>query len=128
MAISTVSFFSIPIYVSDNHTRYFLFDIHFPEKYCEESLVTVTRFLVRLRQDFISDKKNIDRVIASFFDSLPFFGFNYFFFHPQQQLSRYSDEGIDKLLIGEKSLQLSGVENDELSVGLVLALAKGYLK
>ena len=126
MAISTVSFLSIPVFVSDNHTRYFLFDIHFPEKYEEDSLLLVTRLLVQLRHEFISDKKHIDRVLVGFFESLPFFSFNYFFFNNPTQQTRFSEEGVSKLHIGDKSFELSSTDNDETL--FCLALSKVYFK
>ena len=126
MAISTVSFLSIPVFVSDDHTRYFLFDIHFPEKYNEESLLLVTRLIVQLRHEFISDKKYIDRVLVGFFESLPFFSFNYFFFNNPTQQTRFSEEGVKKLHIGENTFELSSIEQDEIL--LCLALSKVYFK
>lgn len=132
MAVSTLkmvnklTFLSIPVFVSDSHTRYFLFDIHFQEKYNEESLLLVTRLLSQLRQEFNSDKNNIDRVLVQFFESLPFYSFNYFFFSNLTYQTRYSDEGITTLHVGDKSFALSSIENDEIL--LCMALSTVYFK
>jgi hypothetical protein len=117
----TVTYHSIPVYVSDEHTKYFLFDIYLPETYDEESILLVTRIIEQLRHDFILDKKNIDRTISSFLNTLPFYSFNFLHFQVNQSTSRYTEEGLTTFYIGEKFFPLSTVEKDDLLICLTLA-------
>lgn len=125
--IKTVTYHSIPVYVSDEHTKYFLFDIYLPETYDEESILLVTRIIEQLRHDFILDKKNIDRTISSFLDTLPFYSFNFLHFQVKQSSNvRFTEEGLTTFYIGEKFFPLSTVEKDDLLI--CLALAAVYVK
>jgi len=120
------TFQSIPIYVSDEKTRYFLFDILLPHEYDEASILLVSRLLIQLRNDCNNDRHEINRMVAQFLESLPFFSFNYFFFQqPQEDVVRYSDIGITSLHIGDKTFSVSTKENDECIV--CMTLMKVYL-
>jgi len=126
MESNKVTFHLIPVYVSDEHTKYFLFDIYLPEKYNEKSLLLVTRIIEQLRNEFILDKKNIDRTFFAFLDTLPFYSFNFLHFHEKPADIRYTEEGLTTFYIGEKTIPLSSIEKDDLMI--CLALAEVYVK
>lgn len=113
----SISFRMVPIYVSDEESRYFLFDMLLPHDYDEKTILLISRLFLQLRCDLNNDKHNIDRVIAGFFDSLPFYSFNFFYFHDiQEQQQRFSDKGISCIHVGDKTFTISSMEHEEAVV------------
>ena len=74
--METVTFFKIPISISDSTTTFHLFDILLPSKLDENILLSVLRLLCKLRP-LLSNQKNVEEAIVSFLDAQPFVIFNY---------------------------------------------------
>jgi hypothetical protein len=123
----SISFRMVPVYVSDEESRYFLFDMLLPHQYDEKYILLISRLFLQLRGELNNDKHNIDRVVASFFDSLPFYSFNFFYFHDiQEQQRRFSDKGILCIHVGDKTFTLSSMENEEAIV--CMTFMKTYIE
>jgi hypothetical protein len=120
----SVSFRTIPIFVSDATVRYFLFDVLLPTSFSETSTLSCVSMLQSLRYQLVN-QKSIDTTVASWLDTLPFVQFNHLFLPTSNTLLRTSDETVSTLHVGDTSFSLSTMENDDTV--MCMSIMKVYL-
>jgi hypothetical protein len=120
----SVSFRTIPIFVSDSSVRYFLFDLLLPTSFSETSISSCVYMLQSLRYQLVN-QKSIDTTVASWLDTLPFVQFNYLFLPTSNTLLRTSDEVVTTLHVGDTNFPLSTMEKDDIV--MCMTIMKVYL-
>ena len=120
----SVSFRTIPIFVSDSTVRYFLFDLLLPTTFSETSISSCVSMLQSLRYQLVNQKL-IDTTVATWLDTLPFVQFNYLFLPTSNTLLRTSDDAVSTLHVGDTSFSLSTMENDDMI--MCMTIMKVYL-
>ena len=112
--METVTFFKIPISISDSTTTFHLFDILLPLKLDENILLSVLRLLCKLRP-LLSNQKNVEEVIISFLDAQPFVIFNYVYIPEiaDDKENRMSNEGIKWIHIGNRKCSINNQEQSD---------------
>ena len=109
-----ITFFKIPISVSDSTTTFHLFDILLPSILDENTLLSVLRLLCKLRP-ILSNQKNVEGSIVSFLDSQPFVIFNYVYIPEiaDDKENRVSNEGIKWIHIGDRKFSINNQEQSD---------------
>ena len=109
-----VTFFKIPVSVSDSTTTFHLFDILLPSILDENTLLSVLRLLCKLRP-LLSNQKNVEGSIVSFLDSQPFVIFNYVYIPDiaDDKENRVSNEGIKWIHIGDRKFSINNQEQSD---------------
>jgi hypothetical protein len=120
----SISFRTIPIFVSDSSVRYFLFDVLLPTTFSETSTLACTSMLQSLRYQLVN-QKSIDTTVASWLDTLPFVQFNHLFLPTSTTLLRTSDDAVTTLHVGDTCFSLSTMENDDTI--MCMTIMKVYL-
>ena len=112
--METVTFFKIPISISDSTTTFHLFDILLPSKLDENILLSVLRLLCKLRP-LLSNQKNVEEAIVSFLDAQPFVIFNYVYIPEiaDDKENRVSNEGIKWIHIGDRKFSINNQEQSD---------------
>jgi hypothetical protein len=109
-----VTFFKIPISISDSTTTFHLFDILLPSVLDENALLSVLRLLCKLRP-LLSNQKNVEGTIVSFLDSQPFVIFNHVYIPEiaDDKENRVSNEGIKWIHIGDRKFSINNQEQSD---------------
>lgn len=107
-----VTFYKIPISISDSTTTFHLFDILLPSECNEYTILSVLSLLCKLRPLF-SNQKNVEGTIVSFLDSQPFIIFNYILIPDIEDKTRVSLDGIKLIHIGEKKYSINNQEQSD---------------
>jgi hypothetical protein len=112
--METLTFFKIPISISDSTTTFHLFDILLPSKLDENILLSVLRLLCKLRP-LLSNQKNVEEAIVSFLDAQPFVIFNYVYIPEiaDDKENRVSNEGIKWIHIGDRKFSINNQEQSD---------------
>ena len=108
-----VTFIKLPVHVCDSVNDYYLFDILLPSKCSETVNLSIFSLLCKMRSVLIN-KKNVDRILATFLDSQSYSTLNYIFMIElgEREMSRESD-GLKKIKIGSKIFSLNNQENSD---------------
>ncbi len=129
---SIVSFFKVPVAVSNADTRYEILDLLLPQPFeSDEWLCRMTQWIIQFRS-VIHNQIDIDATLAHFFLRQPFSCFNMIWVRPSPEPDkrRIALKGMEFLHIGDETFPLSSTEWDSqyLCMKVSLSLAKIYIK
>jgi hypothetical protein len=110
--MDTITFIKLPVSVCDSKNEHFLFYILLPSTCDEQVNLFIINFLSKLRSVF-ANQKQIDSILSSFLDSLPYITFNHIYILSQDdEMNRLSD-GLQKIKIGTKVFSLNNQEHSD---------------
>jgi hypothetical protein len=125
----SITFVKVPVSVSDDQDEYMLFDLLLPYQWDDEVVLTMVRFIMKLRSVFVN-KVQVSYLLASFLQEQPFSIFNMIYISQQHDQSDQSNLPLKTMKIGTDFIPLSDVECDtpELLMKLTMLLMKTYVK
>ena len=128
--MSVVSFFKVPLYVSNAEDRYYILDLLLPTQFNDEECLRMTQWLIQFRL-IMQNQTDIDGALAHFFQNQSFSCFNMMWVHTPSdpEKRRISHKGMEFFHIGDDMLPLSATEWDTqyFCIKVSLTLSKIYI-
>jgi len=108
--MDTVTFFKLPIFVSDSINEYHLFDILLPSIFSDTITLSILSLLCKMRS-ILLNQKNVDGILSSFIDSQSYSTLNHIFMIEFEK--KKESDGLKKIKIGSKIFSLNNQENSD---------------